>query len=104
MQRAIERSHPAFRETYPPTRRCGRFSPEEIRQLVPSDLREHGCPETVFLRILEGNARQDRNYLPTETELRAKAEQQRKIIEADTNREAAELKRVPVYNPKVWEA
>lgn len=107
MSNIVERHHPAFRALQPIERGCGRFSAEEIRRLVPQDLRKIGCPESVFLRILEGNARADRSYVPSEEELRAKAEEQRRIIEADAAKHRKEVRPVvPVrLNASVaWEA
>ncbi len=76
----MERSHPAFREKQPIEQRCGRFSVDEIRALVPQDLRRLGCPESVFTRILESRAeeakREGRSYRPlavTDAEIRQRA-------------------------------
>jgi hypothetical protein len=104
MLRPTERHHPSFREMHAVESGCGRFSAEEVRRLVPQDLRKLGCPETVFLRVLESRAQVEKrgsNYLPTATELRERAKEVARIIALDAVKE----QEPPVpYNPHVcWE-
>jgi hypothetical protein len=112
----IERSHPAFRNMAPIEQRCGRFSVEEIRQLVPQDLRKLGCPEATFLSILEHRAedakREGRSFRPlpvTAAEWRDRAAAMGEEIAADDSSARARevLRKAPEalrINPKVWES
>ncbi len=83
---------------------------EEIRQLVPQDLRKLGCPSSVFERILEDRAAraEGREYKAFVTEaetreLRSAAEKWGKIIEADNAvAQAQEPRRDPVRPSQIW--
>ena len=117
--RLVERSHPAFRTLQPIEERCGRFSVEEIRNLVPQDLRKLGCPEAVFLGILESRAEEarcaGRSYRPaavTDAEIRERARQlvaeiaaSDAEIDAHEAAKAARLANVPLLqnDPAIWE-
>jgi hypothetical protein len=107
MFRQIERSHPGFRDMHPVESGCGRFSAEEVRRLVPQDLRKHGCPETVFLRVLESRAKGNKEMRTySREEMRERAKEVARIIALDQDADAqqAAASRVPSYNPRVWEA
>lgn len=116
--RPIERSHPAYR-TLPEVRTaCGRFSPDEIRQLgFAVDIRQLGAPEEFFQKALEARAedarREGRSYRPpavTDAEIRARAAQiAREVAASDAEIEAHETSRtanIPPLriDPRIWEA
>src|SRR5436853_7894250 len=85
----VERSHPGFRTLHPIETGCGRFSAEEVRSLMPQDLRKLGCPEHIFLTQLELAAaekqKEGRTYIPLRTpeELRNRAAELGRKIAAD---------------------
>jgi DNA-binding transcriptional MerR regulator len=115
--RGIEYATVAIRHLPEVRTGCGRFSPDEIRELgFTTDIRALGCPAAQFEKILEARAedarREGRSFrrpAQTDAEIRERAAQlAREIADSDAKIKALEAARTVNVQPliipaQIWE-
>jgi hypothetical protein len=95
----------AMRETVREYRACGQFSATEVRELCPGpiDPRDLGCPQHIFMRVLESRAKNPRRSSSTRVTRRSTLPTALKVMTDDERRARAKAVAEEIHADEVRE-